>query len=235
MRKTLIALLAAATLATTAAQATEFNFDIENDGEQTAYDFEILLEGTGTVTETFDGWDDIHFRVVQKSITTTGDTRLHYTDPWNETTPPPSRTAIPKGKVIHIGATQLGDVAFKGFDWTDENGDKIPGGVKVVGGHLNRANMRFDNTLSQQIIIRNVRYLISATPLPLATLNGRNAPLMGALLPAIGPSTVTLLPGQSVTFNFGSIAPAGYAVLAVWDFDAPVTLGHGIGFQQTIP
>jgi hypothetical protein len=235
MRKTLIALLATATLGAPAARATEFNFDIQNDGDQTAYDFEILLEGSSTVTEIYGGWDDIHFRDVQNTVTSDGDRKIHYTDPWDETASPPSKTAIPKGKVIHIGATQLGDVAFKSFDWTDEDGKKIPNSVLVLGGYLKRANIRFTDTLSQQITIKNVRYLFSPAPLALAGLNGRNAPLMGALLPASGPTSVTLSPGQSVTFNFGSIAPAGYAVLAVWDFDAPVTAGHGIGFQQTIP
>lgn len=214
-------------LAAGTASAMDVNIDIKNIG-QAAHDFAVILEGTETVTGTYDGYAGQQFTKVTK-VQVGGDTLIHWELPVQGT--------IKDGEIFHIGWTTTDhNSKIKDMYFTNKFGQRLNcNSVLVVGGHFSpiRGGIRFVNDFAladAAIDVRNVRAAVLDRPLPLAELNPSNVALMErAQVIADGFSVRS---GEAVDVMLHQVPTDGQAVVLIYENSAPGTSGPGTSFVQ---
>ena len=171
----------AAILGSTAARATTCNIDWRNTGTQTAYDLALVLPGSNTITQWYNGTPGLDDVFGATSATLSGgNTILHWTNPASPIPPDPHGTS----PQVHVGWTTSTNTCpqlITGY-WTDQNGNQISGSfVAIVVDHLTATEVSFTNTLSSSVTIASVRFAYVSSPVPLADLNRGNQSLVGQL------------------------------------------------------
>jgi hypothetical protein len=165
--------------------AVQCNYDLTNTGSKAAFDVAIVLQGSVSFSEFYNGV----FGGAPTVTTAGGYTTLHWTSPPN---------AIGTNDKIHVGYTPAGtsDCPVVDIYWTDENGSRIPSSfVGTAWNHLTSTSVTITNRSFHTIQVRDVRWACQATALPLAALNASNDYLSRSMV-AIG-DAATLAPGES--------------------------------------
>ncbi len=209
-----------------AAQATTCNIDLRNTGTQTAYDLALILPGTRTVNQWYNGGCNNDIFSTATYTQTGGNTILHWTNPQTPIVPDPTGT-LPQ---VHVGWTTTDNYCpptIVGY-WTDQNGNQISGSfVATVVDHLTGTAVSIPNGLSVPITISNVRYGVFSAPVSLPELNACNQTVVGNLK-TIYSGSIVLNPGAALTLpvptcyecpvvvNYNSSASASDAVTGNW-------------------
>ncbi len=208
------------------ASAMDVNIDIKNIG-QDAHDFAVILEGTETVTGTYDGYPGQQFTKVTK-VQVGGDTLVHWELPVQGT--------IKDGEIFHIGWTTTDhNSKIKDMYFTNKFGQRLNcNSVLVVGGHFSPVGgIRFVNDFALAdvaIEVRNVRAAVLDRPLPLAALNPHNRELLArAQVIADG---FALRSGEAVDVQLRQTPAPGQAVVLIYENNGAGTSGPGTSFVQ---
>jgi hypothetical protein len=217
-------------LSSSSALAMDVNLDIINQGVQ-AWDFAVVLTGTETVTQTYNGFSDgVRFSNVAQ-IQVGGDKLIHWTNPTRPIQP---------GELFHIGWSTADHTSrIKDMYFTDRFGQRIKcSSTLIVGGHFSpvRPNViAFTNAFdaATAIAVRAPRFMVAERALPLADLTSRNGELMGQLRPLAGDFEVR--PGQTVEVELPIPVAPGQAVNLVYDVTGPGTDAQVLSFVQLQP
>jgi len=177
------------------ASATKCNIDLTNTGTVTAYDAAVVLPGTQTVSETYNGgpMDDVFHAGPLPPIVTGGNTTLH----WSNPTSPYFPSSTVQG---HIGYTpSSGKCDLVDFYWTGQNGQRLPGSqIPYVQVHVGGGLISFTNNSTFSVALTNVRGAQLTSSIPLSALNRGNTSL-GQSLVSLGSDT-NLPSGASIHF-----------------------------------
>ncbi len=201
MRRSVVPLsLCAGLLFAAAGSATVCNIDLTNRGTQPAYDVEIELSGTQSITDHYNGTSGVDDVFALFGVAFSGgNTFLHWTNPGSPIPPVPAGHA----PQAHVGFTTANNnCPIIDFFWTDASGNRIPGSViGVLEDHLTHTTITITNGLSSTVTVGPVRWGCSTTTFPLSGLNRTNSALQ-SILTTISSSVVTLGPNQSVHIPF---------------------------------
>jgi hypothetical protein len=215
----------------------DVNKDLTNHGPA-AYDLAIVLQGSETLTNSYNGYqsgDKVGWFDSPSTTTVGGNTVIHWQNFSDGTD-----NQINTNQTIHVGfSTADGTHTIVDMYWTDINGHRIPGSVvyDVSTGHTYQSG-RFDwqwvndFATAAQISVTNVRYAVFPQPFPLAQLNSENAELARALAP-LTPGFV-LGPGEQRSLTVPASVPAGSAVVTVYETSAPGTGATLVNYVQTL-
>lgn len=220
MFKMLFVVLVVALVSISSVQAYDVNKDLKNLGPD-AYDIAVILNGTETVTEHYDGYPLGYEKVGWFNQFShgpeNGNTKLHWQS-FNDGTD----NVINTDQVIHVGwSTNDHSSSVKDMYWTDKEGHRIAGSIvfNITSGwayEQNRVYIHWEHIYEAPTVIeiRNVRFAILASPVPLANLNTENTQLNSQLVPLGGSSQIMVGPGQTVTRVLPiAVAPTSVVVL----------------------
>ncbi|WP_158623826.1 hypothetical protein [Corallococcus llansteffanensis] len=209
-------------LAAQSAAAYDKNVDLKNTGTTTAYDVAVVLNGTETVTATFDGYTygPLIGHFTQRTVTplASGDTVIHWMNIDGIDAP------IPPGKTIHVGwSTSDCTSQVKDMYWTTKAHGRLRNSVILdVRNNLTYTTGGFPiidltNVLEAQvnIRIRDVRFVVVDSPLPLEALSTMNDKLMAQLRP-VSEGSFVLSPGKSARFEIPVAVKEGQSLLTVY-------------------
>jgi len=217
------------------------NKDVHNNTGQPAWDFKIILIGTQTVLEHYDGYPT-DYRFTQfdvDSLSMPGFTILRWTLPVDPSGVP---GPIPYCSWVHIGYHTLYPAHVYLACWTDLAGNCIlrfgrhpvrqPSHDFVWGSFTNRqVVLRIFNYLEEStdsIKIRNIYYAILSSEVPLEDLNPANMTLAAQLQPLnAGPFVIGPTPshGGFVTLNIPEpVQPGQHVVVRFEGVDSTFAL-----------
>jgi hypothetical protein len=208
------------------AYAYDYNCDLKNLSGRDAFDVAVVLNGSETVTSTFDGYNDGswlqgHFYNVTKTPTAAGDTVIHWMNMEKNDSP------IIPGKTIHVGwSTKDCKSTVKDMYWTGKDHQPLPGGVvQNTSWGITYYKSRFPflslgNAMDAKypIVLRNLRFLVVDRPLPLEALASNNLELMAALQP-VSDEPIVVEPGRQVNIPLPVEVAPGQAVIAFYESD----------------
>jgi hypothetical protein len=214
----------------------QVNKDLQNLGPA-AYDVAIVLQGSETLTNSFNGYhsgDIVGWFNAPTTTTVGGNTVIHW-----QTFRDDDNNQIDRNQTIHVGYSTNGSHTVVDMYWTDINGNRIPGSVvyDVKANATYRTN-RFSWTLSNQfanaadIAISNVRFAVLSSPLPLGDLSRNNIELANALSAIDG--GLTLAPGEARSIDLPVAVAPGSAVVLVYEVSAPESSAVVTNYVQAI-
>ncbi|MFP2926820.1 hypothetical protein ACLESO_16790 [Pyxidicoccus sp. 3LG] len=205
------------------AAAYDFNCDLRNVGGTAAYDIAVVLEGSETITSTFDGYTygalQGYFHDVTQTPTASGDTVIHWMNMEGNNSP------IVPGKTIHVGwQTEDCKSTIKDMYWTDYFHNRIRGSVVHDTKHgifyrdsrwpfLNLGNWMQTKV---PVTVRNVRFAVVPQALPLSALASNNQELMARLSPP-SDAVISLAPGQEVFVQIPVAVQPGQALVTFFE------------------
>ncbi|MBD3233425.1 MAG: T9SS type A sorting domain-containing protein [candidate division Zixibacteria bacterium] len=217
--------------------AYDVNKDLVNKGP-VADDIAVILSGSETVTNHYDGYSDGRFNSFAHGPDG-ANTKLHWQN-FNDN----DNDRIDTGQLIHVGwSTSDHSSSVKDMYWTDETGQRIPGSVvyNTTSGWTYEQGfvlIRFDNFFDPQqgpgqlpIDIIDVNFVPVPEPFPLAELNMRNEELNQMMVPVPGGEQITVGPGEEIVLELGDFPPDMSIVLR-YVVMAPESQADAIDFVQ---
>jgi hypothetical protein len=224
--------------------AYDVNKDLKNIGDSNAYDLKVILAGSETVEDTYDGYT-IGGKAGwfgKPNITHNTNTGIHWQD-FNDGT----NNVIDSGQVIHVGwTTQDHSSNVLDMFWTDASGNRIEGSkIDDITNDWDYDNLTgqftatWENIFSpggspgDTITISDVRWTMFDTRIPLDELNTENTVLAAAFQPLSGGTSFDVDFGDSVSLNIPTAVPDGHSVVLRYESINANSSAEALNFVQT--
>jgi hypothetical protein len=206
MFKILCGISLVALISVTLVQAYDVNKDLKNLGPN-AYDIAVILSGTETVINHYDGYHSGSKIGWFNSVShgpVSGNTMIHWQNFWDG-----KDNVINTGQTIHVGwSTADHSSSVKDMYWTDKYGKKIPGSIvfNITSGWTYEqarvyVHWQHDYDVSTPIEIRNVNFAILTYPVELEFLNTENINLNSQMIPIPAGANFMVYPGDVFTLT----------------------------------
>ena len=222
--------------------AYDVNKDLRNIGTQAAHDVSVVLSGTETVTNHYDGYSDRYFNSFAHGPLPPN-TLLR----WQDLVEPGGNGMIDPGEIVHVGwSTADHSSNVKDMYWTDATGQRIPGSkiYNITSGWTYESGTgtvladffnEFETEWGEMgpIGIVDLHYGIFDEAFPLSELNLGNELLNAALLPAHDGS-FDVLPGESHNVTLPDPAADGQAVVLRYQATGPDSNADVVDFVQFV-
>ena len=225
----------------------DVNKDLQNLGPD-AKDLTVILSGTETVSNHFDGYTSGSKQGRFGSFAT-GPTMPNTEMRWRNFNDGTDDT-IDTGQTIHIGwSTADHDSKVLDMYWTDGTGERIAGSVvyntttewryetkkQIVFVSWNNDFSPGDLLPEETLTLSDVACVVRPTPIDLADLNTENSTLAAELDTApLQLSTVVLAPGEEQSEEIPATVANGSAVVCRYGVTATGTAAQSLDFVQFI-
>ncbi|MBU0640461.1 MAG: IPTL-CTERM sorting domain-containing protein [Planctomycetes bacterium] len=238
-----IAVAMAIVMTASSALAYDVNKDLTNLGPK-AYDVAVLLAGSETVTDHYDGYPGGPYQGQFDTFTVEdsgGNTLLHWRG-FDDG----SDNVINTGQTIHIGwSTEDHFSNILDMWWTDSAGNRIAGSVVLnitcnwtfsAAAQLAQAewcNIHLGGGSPRTITILHPHYAVFPEAIPLEDLNTQNTALAAALQP-FSVSSFDVAYGDCATQDIPGAVPEGSAVVLRYEVEAGGSQAETLDFVQFI-